>query len=113
MKSKISIGADIIEISRFRNKPIKKYRRFYDSIFTKLELEHCQKYSDVYPHLAGIFAAKEAIIKCIEKPLRMNNIEIFWHKSGKPIVNINSERIKVYVSVSHTKSLAIAIALIL
>jgi len=111
MKQKINIGTDIIEVDRFRKKPIRKNRKFYSSIFTKLELKHCQNYSDVYPHLAGIFAAKEAVVKCVDLPLKLTDIEISWNKNGKPlVVIIHSKKNNVHISISHTKSLAIAIA---
>lgn len=110
MKSKINIGTDIIEVGRFRKKPIRKNRRFYSSIFTKLELKHCQNYSDIYPHLAGIFAAKEAVVKCVGLPLRLTDIEISWDKNRKPLVIIHSKKNNVHISISHTKSLAIAVA---
>ena len=110
MKTKVNIGTDIIEVSRFRRKPIKKNRNFYNSIFTNLELIHCQKYSDTYPHLAGIFAAKEAVVKCIDLPLRISDIEISWHENGKPFVMIGHKKNTVQISISHTKLLAIAVA---
>ena len=53
MKPQISIGTDIIDIQRFRNKPLKTNQKFYNSNFSKSELEHCKKFSDLYPHLAG------------------------------------------------------------
>jgi holo-[acyl-carrier protein] synthase len=110
MKPKISIGTDIIEVSRFRRKPIKKNRNFYNSIFTELELIHCQKYSDIYPHLAGIFAAKEAVVKCTDLPLRISDIEISWHDNGKPFAIIGHKKSTVQISISHIKSLAMAVA---
>ena len=110
MKQKINIGTDIIEVDRFRKKPIRKNRKFYASIFTKLELKHCQNYSDIYPHLAGIFSAKEAVIKCVDLPLKLADIEVSWDKNGRPLVIINSKKNNVHISISHTKSLAIAVA---
>lgn len=114
MTSKINVGTDIEEIQRFRKKPIGKNRTFYQSLFTKLELSHCLKYSDPYTHLAGIFAAKEAIVKCLGKPTGMKNIEIFWDDNGKPKVIINSRKLdNIDISISHTRSIALAVAVIL
>ena len=112
---KLNVGVDIIEIIRFRNKPLNKNNAsFYDSIFTKSELMYCMKYSDPYPHLAGIFAAKEAILKCLTIPLRMIDIEIKHdHQDGKPSTRIRSKKTKAIqarISISHTKSIAIAAA---
>ena len=92
---KLNVGIDMIEIKRFRNKPLDKNNNasFYDSIFTKSELMYCMKYSDPYPHIAGIFAAKESILKCLTIPLRMTDIEIKHnHKDGKPSTIIRSKK---------------------
>jgi len=113
MKPQISIGTDIIDIQRFRDKPLKTNQKFYNSNFSKSELKHCTKFSDPYPHLSGIFAAKEATIKCLNKPISMSNIETFWDEMGKPYITVNQEKIKIEVSISHTQSLAIAVVLML
>lgn len=111
---KINIGTDIIEISRFRCKPIKANLSFYNSIFNKSELTYCLRYSDPYPHLAGIFAAKEAVIKCSDYPVRMIDIEIVRYTEGKPtaVIHHNENTTNVEISISHSQSLAIAVAIL-
>lgn len=115
MIKKIKTGTDIEEIQRFRKKPVGRNRTFYHSLFTKSELLYCLKYSDPYPHLAGIFCAKEAVIKCLDKSIAMKDIKISWNSNGKPRVTINSTKIgnKMDISISHTSSIAIAVAVIL
>ena len=110
---KINVGTDIVEVKRLRLKPIKDHTTFYKNIFTESELMHCLKFSDPYPHLAGIFAAKEAIIKCYDKPLRMVDIKITWDTNGKPIAIVHYEKKtnNVNISISHTQMLAIAVAI--
>ena len=111
---KLNVGVDIIEIKRFRNKPLNKDNAsFYHSIFTESELMYCMKYSNPYPHIAGIFAAKESILKCLTIPLRMIDIEIKHNQDGKPSTIIRSKKTKAIqarVSISHTNSIAIAAA---
>jgi holo-[acyl-carrier protein] synthase len=111
---KLNVGVDIIEIKRFRKKPLNKDNAsFYHSIFTESELIYCMKYSDPYPHIAGIFAAKESILKCLTLPLRMIDIEIKHNQDGKPSTAIRSKKTKATqarISISHTKSIAIAAA---
>ena len=111
---KLNVGIDVIEIKRFRNKPLNKDNAsFYHSIFTESELMYCMKYSNPYPHIAGIFAAKESILKCLTIPLRMIDIEIRHNQDGKPSTIIRSKKTKAIqarVSISHTKSIAIAAA---
>ena len=112
----MNVGIDVIEIRRFRNKPLNDDNAsFYHSIFTVSELMYCMKYSDPYPHIAGIFAAKESIKKSLSRPLKMIDIEIIHNQYGKPnaVVPRGMEKaIRSTISISHTKSLAIAVAII-
>jgi len=111
---KINVGTDIVEVKRFRRKPLRGNLSFYNSVFTKSELEYCLRYSDPYPHLAGIFAAKEAAIKCSTWPLRMIDINVVRDADGRPsvVVRCNRNTMTIKVSISHTRSLAIAVAII-
>ncbi|MGA7370417.1 MAG: 4'-phosphopantetheinyl transferase superfamily protein [Nitrososphaeraceae archaeon] len=111
----LKVGTDVIEVKRFRSKPLNdRNTGFYHSVFTKSELIYCTKFSDPYPHLAGIFAAKESIIKCLNKPAKMIDIEISHGQYGKPTAVIHRRRkttISTRISISHTKSVAIAVAI--
>jgi phosphopantetheine--protein transferase-like protein len=110
----LNVGIDIIEIKRFRDKPLNnKNASFYHSIFTKSELMYCLKYSDPYPHIAGIFAAKESIIKCLIQPIKMVEIEVHHNRDGKPSIAIRSRKkraVQARISITHTKTIAIAVA---
>jgi len=111
----LKVGTDVIEVKRFRSKPLNdRNTGFYHSVFTKSELIYCTKFSDPYPHLAGIFAAKESIIKCLNKPVKMIDIEIIHEQYGKPTAVIywrSKTTISTRISISHTKSVAIAVAI--
>lgn len=113
MRPRIDIGSDIIQVKRFEKKPLEKNEKFYHSIFSKSELLHCKKYSNPYPHLAGIFAAKEAVIKCLDKPLLPTDIQIKWNKNGKPSAVIYPSKFEINVTISHTIKQAIAFAVII
>ena len=123
-----SIGIDITEIQRFRVYTQSDHPRFYDRVFDENELIHCTNYSDPYPHFAGIFAAKEAVFKAVNKfiPLSLSQISIHHDEKGKPIVwlerndktlqtdkgtPINPENLVVQVSITHSSELAVAWAL--
>ena len=109
----LNVGIDVIEIERFRNKPLNdENASFYHSIFTESELLYCMKYSDPYPHIAGIFAAKESIIKCLIQPIKMIEIEISHNRDGKPHIAARTKikATQTRVSITHTRSIAMAIA---
>jgi holo-[acyl-carrier protein] synthase len=111
----LNVGVDVVEIRRFRKKPLNNENlSFYHSIFTKKELLYCMKYSDPYPHIAGIFAAKESLIKCLARPPKMTEIEINHTREGKPQIAIYSRKERIMqaqISITHTRSIAIAIAI--
>ena len=113
MKNNFRVGTDIIEVKRFREKPIEKNKKFYNSIFSKTELSHCKKYANPYSHLAGIFAAKESVIKCIDKPLPLHDIEIKWNSQGRPSAIISNKKLEINVTIAHTDKHAIAFALVI
>jgi holo-[acyl-carrier-protein] synthase len=114
LPTKLAFGIDIIEVKRFKQRKVKTNLSFYRSIYTESELGYSLKHSDPYTHLAGIFAAKEATIKCLDLPLRMTDIEISNDNSGKPIATVMFGRktVKVEISISHTAQYAVAIAII-
>lgn len=110
----MNVGIDVIEIKRFRNKPLNNENAsFYRSIFTESELLYCMKYSDPYPHIAGIFAAKESLLKCLTRTIKMIEIEISHNRDGKPSIAVHSRKIRAMqarISITHTRSIAIAVA---
>jgi holo-[acyl-carrier protein] synthase len=112
----LKVGIDVIEVERFRNKPLNNENAsFYHSIFTESELSYCMKYSDPYPHFAGIFAAKESVLKCLIRPIKMIEIEISHNRHGKPRIAARTKKIKstqARISITHTRSIAIAVAII-
>ena len=59
------IGVDIVEIERFRRAVERRGRRFLEKIFTEEEMEYCFSMKDPYPHLAGRFCVKEAVLKSL------------------------------------------------
>lgn len=116
-----SIGTDIIEVDRIR-KIIKKWgKRFIDRIFDEEEIS---KEKDIYLHLAGKFAAKEAIFKTLGagwpqisyKDVQIKNDQI----SGSPEVYLRGRAklladrqgiTSILVSISHSSSYAISFAI--
>jgi len=107
------IGIDIAETKRFFPFSKDRENRFLVSNFSKGELDYCFSFHDPTEHLAGTFAAKEAVVKAIGKQkLLQSTIEIRREKSGMPSVWIaNKKQKSIFISISHTKDIATSIAI--
>lgn len=107
-----SIGIDAVEAVRFNRFNKNKKHSFITKVFTNYEIEYCFSNKDVAIHLAGIFAAKEAVSKALGvSKYPFIEIEIKHQKDGKPFAYRMKKKLPVSVSISHTSKLAVAIAL--
>ena len=107
------IGVDIIEINRFRD--LNAFSPFHKRIYTTEEMRYCSGFSDPAPHLAAIFAGKEAVLKAVgaRTNLSMQSIEILHDIIGVPSVELcQLTEIKILLSLAHSKEYAVAIALL-
>ena len=107
----VGVGIDIVEIARIK-KALKR-ERFVRRILTEREEVYCTTPMRV----AGRWAAKEAVIKAVGVELLMKNIEILNNPLGQPQVRINDpnydgKRLKVFVSITHEKTHAAAVAVV-
>lgn len=111
--NKIRIGTDLVQIDTFNN--FYTNSRFFKNVFTKKEISYCKKKNNPAQSLAARFAAKEAVIKCLGKNIKYNQIEITNNSSGQPEVTLLDYNTKVRyslsISLSHTKTLAQAVCL--
>lgn len=108
------IGSDIEEVKRFRKLPYGSNPAFYKKIFTEQEIKYCLAKSDSHQHFAGKFAAKEAVSKALNQSVyKAKSIEILNDQDGAPTVKVKSpkSKVKIIVSISHTKDYAIAVVL--
>ncbi len=107
------IGIDIVDANRFLE--IKKEDFLsWKKVFTESEWQYCFGKPKPSRHLAGIFAAKEAIMKALGKNLmkRYDCIEIVHNQYGKPIADIKiSNNRKAEVSISHDAGFVVATAI--
>ncbi|MEK7125829.1 MAG: 4'-phosphopantetheinyl transferase superfamily protein [Patescibacteria group bacterium] len=106
------IGIDIIAIDRFEKIGEGDYIH-WSKFFTKAEWEYVFSKAHSAQSLAGIYAAKEAIIKAIKKETmeHANRIEVAHAADGKPIVKIDkNDRPDIHISISHTRDIAVAVA---
>lgn len=99
----MNIGCDIVENKRLENKS----ETFINKVLTEDEKVLYAKEGLLF--LTGRFAAKEAVMKCLDntKKLTFTDIEILRDDNGSPTCNIDNVR----VSISHEKEYTIAYAL--
>ena len=109
------IGVDIENIKRFKD----LNEHMISRVYTKNERFYCQKFDDSSVHLAGMWCAKEAVVKaCDGLEISVAEIEILHNQNGRPYVNM-STKLKQYmdqnnfskidISISHTDDYAVAV----
>ncbi len=121
----IGVGIDAVEIERFKKAVEKRGENFLAKIFTRKELEYAGTKKTYYIHIAGKFAAKEAVKKAlpdgVEIGLNWQDIEILNGGDGKPYVLLHDRAKRlmerfglsdVLVSISHTWNLAMSNAVV-
>lgn len=103
----MKIGCDIVENKRL----LDKTDSFIDNVLTVKEKQVYLARNKNVEFLAGRFAAKEAIMKCLPniKEVSFVDIEVLDDEQGKPHTNI--ENIED-ISISHEKEYTIAVALL-
>ena len=118
----LGIGVDIVDIERIKQK-VNSGSGFKEYVFSKVEIQSCEKKSNPYESFAARFAAKEAFLKAlgtgIDLTFELNHLEIYNDEIGKPYF-VFSKLIEehlfavlacipiVHLSISHSKEQAIA-----
>ena len=112
-------GIDAAEIPRIARAVERWGQPFLDRIFTADEQDYCR---GTARHLAGRFAAKEAISKVLGTGIRTitwREMEILPDRRGKPTVYLHGRAAEtakhlglgpISVSITHTGDLAMAVA---
>jgi len=121
----MGIGIDAVNVERFTRTVEKRGEEFLSRIFTEKELEYAGKKKGYYMHMAGKFAAKEAVKKALPDGAQIGlnwfNIEILNGEDGKPYVVLHGQAkelmdkfklSQVLVSISHTRDIAASNALV-
>ena len=112
------IGTDIIEIERVRVAASKP--SFFDGVYTSAEKLYYISKDSRAEVLAGMFCAKEAVVKalgCGFRGFRPNAVEITHDELGAPGVRLLGKAAEQFpdaqieVSISHCKEYATATAL--
>ena len=115
----IGIGTDLTEVARIA-KSIENIN-FKEKVFSKAEVQYCEKKVNANESFAARFAAKEAFFKALGTGWRggiaFNEVEVINDELGKPCIHllgktaeiIEQKNIKsIHVSLSHTAEMAIA-----
>ena len=105
----IGIGTDIVENERIRKALSESFMK---KVLSKEELEKAHEFKNdrLIDFVAGRFAVKEAIIKCLsdyEVPV-LTDLNITNNEKGKP--EIRYKNYKILVSISHERNYSIAVA---
>ena len=113
------IGVDVAEVGRFGKDTLPQ---FCLRVFTDAEREYLSSRKYALTSVAGLFAAKEAVLKAlgtgIGNGVALKDVEILHTEKGQPyaVLHRQAERIfselgkRLSVSISHTSDLAVAVA---
>ena len=121
----VAHGIDIVETARLRRSIEEHGDHFLDRVYTPPEQRYCAKNPKrYYEHLAGRFAAKEAVLKVLGTGWRggiaWTDIEILPEPSGQPKMTLTGECQRIakelgisrwHVSISHIETHATASAI--
>ncbi|MCL2701529.1 MAG: holo-ACP synthase [Phycisphaerae bacterium] len=117
-------GVDLVDCDRLRQSIAEHGDRFLERVFTAAELEYCRGRKREIEHLAGRFAAKEAVLKVLGTGWRAGiawtDVEVRNQPSGQPRVTLHGRcreiadqqgLCSILISISHTQTHAIASAI--
>jgi len=119
----IAHGIDMVECSRLQGAIDRHGQKFLQRVFTQGELDYCMRRKRRIEHLAGRFAAKEAVLKVLgtgwRNGIRWTDVEVLNAPSGQPHVSLTGRCRQIareiglesiLISISHIHSHAIASA---
>ncbi len=117
-------GIDLAENARIAALMERHGDHFLERILTPREIEYVRRYKKPLTHVAGRFAAKEALLKMIGTGWRggimWTDMEILPDAAGAPVVTLTGETAavaqrlgitRILLSISHTREHAVASAI--
>jgi holo-[acyl-carrier protein] synthase len=118
--ARFGCGVDVVDLPRFKRVLRRGGKAFLRRVFTKQEEAYARaRRRTTLLHLAGRFAAKEAVIKAVSqlqprRMLAMNQVEVRNDRLGRPHIVLHDGKrgsLKVHVSLSHVDTVAVASAI--
>ncbi len=119
----LGLGCDVIEVERIRGVLDRQGERFLQRVFTEEERDYSFSHKFPHRHLAARFAAKEAVSKAfttgIGAELGWKSVSIHNGARREPLVRLDEQGrallasvggTHVLVSLSHTDTVAMAVA---
>ncbi len=120
----VSVGVDLVEVRRVAT--LAAQPNGLAGVMTARESDYCRGRARPAEHLAGRFAAKEAVLKALgtglAEGIRWTDVEILKDHGGRPYIVLHEAAAalaadrglhRLDVSLSHTSDLAIAQAVAL
>lgn len=122
--SVLAHGVDIVEVSRIGAMVAEHGEHFLERVFTQGEREYAHASKRRDEHLAGRFAAKEAVLKALgtgwSQGIAWTDIEVTRGPAGEPGVRLSGKAKSIadslgigrwVLSLSHTENYAVASAI--
>ncbi len=104
-------GVDIIKISRFEK--LMQDDKFLNKYYSKIETEYINKKSNKIETIAGLYAAKEAVLKAlgigIGRGLDLKEIAINHDDNGAPFVEVDA-KMQYYLNAKGCSNISVSIS---
>lgn len=120
----VRVGVDLVEVETVRRR-FARHPDLLRATFSDGELDYCLSRRDPWPHVAARFAAKEALLKALGTGLAgamsWRDIEVVRDAGGAPALRLDAAVAAraarqaardVTISLSHTRSRAIAVVVL-
>ena len=121
----VGLGVDIVEVARIEALYARGGERALARMLTEAEREWLQRFAHPAPHIAGRFAAKEAVMKALgtgwTRGVAFAQIEVLDDELGQPRIALRgaaAERAaqlggrRWHISISHEQKYAVAEAIL-
>lgn len=119
------LGLDVVDVERIAALLARHPRRFLERVFRPGEVHHRDDPGALAQHVAGLFAAKEAVLKALGTGwghgVAFRHIEVFRNSDGQPHVRLHdaaADRARrlgaetLHLSISHERGVAAAVAVL-